>query len=143
MPFRVNRKIAQAQALINAYQVIDENVRDAVFDFLNKWEKKQMPTSVVTKFKSNDDMVRVINKALLANQEKIDLAFIDSYGHPKAVGTMTLISYTIGEADVGEGYKLDENMQVVPIDTPLQLLMLHLVVSGLFEYMVETAYLMP
>lgn len=139
----LNRKIAQAQALINVYQAIDENVRDAVFDFLNKWEKEQMPTSVVTKFKSNKLMESVINKALLASQEKIDSAFIDSHGHPKAVGTMTLISYTIFEVDVGEGYKLDENMQVVPIDMPLQQLMLHLVVSGLFKYMVETAYLMP
>jgi predicted Zn-dependent protease len=139
----LKRKIAQAQALINVYQAIDENDRDAVFDFLNKWEKKQMPTSVVTKFKSNDGMESVINKALLANQEKIDEAFIDEHSNPKAIGTMTLISYTIYEAGAGEGYKLDENMQVVPIDTPLQQLILHLVVSGLFEYMVETAYLMP
>jgi len=61
--------------------------------------------------------------------------------NPKQTGTPKVISHKITGINLGKGYELDQNMQLVPIRTPLQTVVLSLVLSGPFEYMVETAYL--
>jgi hypothetical protein len=100
-----------------------------------------MPTYRTTKFSNLQRMKRVITVALGRKQTEIDAAFIDSSGHSKTSGTSKIISHTLTGMNLGIGYELDSNMKVVPISTPLQTVVLSLVISSPFEYMVETAYL--
>jgi hypothetical protein len=140
---KLNSAIAEAQALITQYLSINDNDRTAVFDTLDKWKPPQMATYRVTKFTNLNTMERVIKVAVGRKQAEIDAAFIDSSGNPKQTGTSKVISHKITGINLGKGYELDQNMQLVPMSTPLQTVVLSLVISGPFEYMVETAYLEP
>jgi hypothetical protein len=137
----LNGTIAEATSLITEYRSINKNDRNAVFEALDKWKPKSMPTYRTTKFSNLQRMKRVITVALGRKQTEIDAAFIDSSGHSKTSGTSKIISHTLTGMNLGIGYELDSNMKVVPISTPLQTVVLSLVISSPFEYMVETAYL--
>jgi hypothetical protein len=139
----LNQTITEVTSLITEYQSINKDDRNAVFEALDKWKPKSMPTYRVTKFSNLKRMERVITVALGRKQAEIDAAFIDSSGNPKTNGTSKIISNTITGMNLGVGYELDPNMQVIPISTPLQTVVLSLVISNPFEYMVETAYLEP
>jgi hypothetical protein len=139
----LNQTITEVTSLITEYQSINKDDRNAVFEFLDKWKPKSMPTYRVTKFSNLKRMERVITVALGRKQAEIDAAFIDSSGNTKTNGTSKIISNTITGMNLGVGYELDPNMQVIPISTPLQTVVLSLVISNPFEYMVETAYLEP
>lgn len=140
---RQQDKIDQAQAEIKKYNSINENDRFEVFQYLDRWRKRGEPmvTDVATKFTDHKIMIKVITAALKKNQLQIDEAFIDKSGKPKPVGTTVSISDVIREVNLGKGYQLDLKMQVVPLSGPLQNLTIHLIISGLYEYMVRTAYL--
>lgn len=140
---RQQDKIDEAQAEIKKYNSINENDRPEVFQYLDRWRKKGEPmvTSVATKFTDNKIMVKVITAALKKNQPKIDKGFMDKSQKPKPVGTTVSISDVIREVNLGKGYQLDLKMKVVPLSGPLQTLTIHLIISGLYEYLVRTAYL--
>ncbi|MGB0388032.1 MAG: hypothetical protein ACPGWR_24720 [Ardenticatenaceae bacterium] len=142
---KLGTKIADAQAEIAKYNALDENDRTQVFEYLDKWRKQgeSMATDVVTKFIDNHVMEQVILAVLNKHQANIHNAFTDFDGNPKPMGTTVAISDTIAQSDVGVGYELDAKMEVVPVTRALQGLQIHLVISGPYEYMVETAYLKP
>ena len=142
---KLRTKIADAQAEIAKYNALDENNRTQVFEYLDRWRRQgeSMASDLVTKFTDNNVMEQVILAALKKHRHQINNAFIDSDGNAKPVGTTLAISDTIAQSDVGVGYKLDASMKVVSITRPLQGLQIHLVISGPYEYMIETAYLKP
>lgn len=142
---KLQTKIADAQAEIAKYYALNENNRTQVFEYLDRWRRQGEPmtTDVVTKFSDNEVMEQVILAILNKNQPDINKAFTDSSGKSKPVGTTYPISDTITQTGVGVGYELNEKMEVVPITRPIQNLQIYLVISALYEYMVETAYLKP
>lgn len=139
-----DRIITEAKKAIADYQAIKETDRNAVFEALNKWKVKPMPTKTVTKFKNLKVMEAALSLMLKHNQTKIDAAFIDAAAKPMPVGTALIISHSITQAiNLGVGYELNAAMQPVKMSTPLRTVEGCLRVSGPFEYKIETAYCKP
>ncbi|MDM9583741.1 DUF4157 domain-containing protein [Nostoc sp. GT001] len=136
--------IAKLQQEIADWQAIDENNRDAVFEALNKWSTSGMPTYRATKFTDIGKMKTAINIALQDNQQKIDASFIEQ-GVSKAKGTSLKIEHHFTGDNLGIGYELNQQMQVVKIEVPLNNMVMIIAISdeSKFEYKVETAYLTP
>ncbi|MBW4457236.1 MAG: DUF4157 domain-containing protein [Nostoc indistinguendum CM1-VF10] len=141
-----NSVISEATELIQEYQDVDENDREAVKSAIKKWTSRRdprgMPVYRATKFTNLKIMERAIKIALAQNQQQIDSDFIDPSGNSKPNGFPTTIIHNL-PVNLGVGFELDNNMQVVPINSPLKTITLSLVVSSPFEYMVETAFLDP
>jgi hypothetical protein len=142
---RLKDSISDSTTQIAEYQSIDENSRDAVFNTLDKWKPPRMPTYRTTKFKNRETFKNAAKIAIQNNQAKIDQEFTENDGNSKQNGTSKIIKHQIKDKGVnlGIGYELNDNMQVEKMNTPLRTIVLSLIISAPFEFMIETAYLEP
>lgn len=123
---------------------IDKHDKDAVFTAMREWKVTPMPTDIVTKFRNNRQMERLILDTLEKNQSAIDTAFLDNQGKAKPNGTSLKLTKGIPPTMM-PWYELDSQNQVVRMHGTLRQVEMIIRISNRskFEYMVETAYLRP
>jgi hypothetical protein len=132
-------------AKIAEYNAFDPKFRDAVMQALNDWRQKGDPmvSALVTRFRDVGTMEAAITEALAAEQKNIDAAFIDpatKASHP--IGHQYLLKHALTR-DIGNGFELDPDMNIVPTTRALRTLRLSLRISGVNEFMIETAFIDP
>jgi hypothetical protein len=124
-------------------QSIGDNDRDEIQRFLTDEARINAPFRA-TKFYNNKDMHSSIARALSDNKDRINQEFTDEQGSPRATGTQTSKLSAEFIQNIGIGYELDENMQVVPIP-----MMRHVGVIAIISdsekrlYKVQTAFPEP
>ena len=124
-------------------QSIGDNDRDEIQRFLTEEARINAPFRA-TKFYNNKDMHSSIEKALSENKDRINQEFNDEQGNSRATGTQSSKLSAELIQNIGIGYELDENMQVVPIS-----MMRHVGVIAVISdsekrlYKVQTAFPEP
>jgi len=114
---RVEQEILTLQWRINRARSIRNDQRDEIMQFLREDANRPDVPFRATKFFKTNLMYEAINTALESNREEIDHRFTDENGNSRAVGTQAGPFRQQFDKNIGIGYELTQNMEVVEIPT--------------------------